>query len=376
MGRKVVSWIIIGIFFAAMASCSDRQNEIDRKGDTIIGVKIYEYEKNYQTLFAEWHSLGINTALVSVSLLSDDEFRDLARKFGIRLFVIVPIFYDPEELQKNPDLYAITDTGERGVEEWVHFVCPTREDYKKKKIEHIKKLIQDYNPDGISIDFIRHFVYWEKIYPGRNLDSIVQTCFDPSCLDKFQKETKIEIPSRLSTIPETATWIMDNHREEWTEWKCRVITDTVKEIVEDIKKTDPEVLVNVHTVPWREKDFGGAIKIVAGQDLVALHNYADYFSPMCYSHMLKRRPPWIHSVVQDVSKQTNGRVIPSIQVSKAYLEEIITVKEFREAFEEALKYPAAGVIFWSWEALDKDREKKETIKDVLHKIASLGGDEK
>jgi hypothetical protein len=376
MSRKFVAWIILGIFFAAVSSCSDRQEEIGRKEDAIIGVKIYDYEKSYQALFGEWLSLGINTALVSVSLLSDNEFRKLATKSGIRLFVIVPIFYDPEELQKNPDLYALTESGERAVEEWVNFVCPTRENYKKRKIEHIKMLIRDFNPDGISIDFIRCFVYWEKIYPGRNLDSIVQTCFDASCLKKFQKETRIKIPSELSSIPEKATWILNNHLEDWTEWKCRVIADTVKEIAEEINKTDPGVLVNIHTVPWRERDFGGAIKIIAGQDLAAITGYVDYFSPMCYSHMLKREPFWIHSVVQDVHKQTNGRIIPSIQVSKAYLEKEFTEAEFRDAIVEALKYPSAGVIFWSWEALDKDQEKKKAIRDVLDKIASLGGNEK
>lgn len=376
IGRKVIVWIILGIFFAALNSCSGRQEEVVRKEDAIIGVKIYDYEKSCQDLFTEWLSLGINTALVSVSLLSDDEFRDLAAKSGIRLFVIVPVFYDPEELKKNPDLFAITDKGERAVEEWVHFVCPTREDYKKRKIEHIKRLIREYNPDGISLDFIRNFVYWEKIYPERGLNSISNTCFDSSCLDKFKKETKIKIPSGLSTIPETATWILNNHLEDWTQWKCRVITDTVKEIAEEIKNTDPGVLVNIHTVPWRESDFGGAIKIVAGQDLAAMREYADYFSPMCYSHMLKREPPWIHSVVQDVHKQTSGRIIPSIQVSKAYLEKEFPAEGFRDALVEALKYPSAGVIFWSWEALAKDQEKKNAIKDVLDKNVSWGGNEK
>jgi len=374
--RKVVACMILGIFLAAMPFCSGGQKERGRKEAPVIGVKIYEYEKSYQALFTEWVFLGINTALVSVSLLSDDEFRDLARRSGIRLFAIVPIFYDPEELTKDPDLYAITDKGERAVEDWVHFVCPTREDYKRRKIEHIKGLIREYHPDGISLDFIRCFVYWEKIYPERDLDSIVKTCFDRSCLDKFQQETEIRIPSGLSTVSETAAWIMDNHLEDWTEWKCRVITRTVEEITKEIKQSDPGVLVNIHAVPWRETDFGGAIRIVAGQDLAAMHEYADFISPMCYSHMLKRDPPWIHSVVQDMHRQTEGRVIPSIQVSQAYLEEIFPPEEFRMALVEALKYPSAGVIFWSWEALDKDQEKKKTVKEVLDKIASLGGDEK
>jgi uncharacterized lipoprotein YddW (UPF0748 family) len=367
----VLCFLLLGLVF-----CSGEPDLADREKESIIGVKIYDYDRSYQALFTEWRSLGINTALVSVDLLSDDEFRDLAKKSGIRLFVIVPIFYDPEELAENPDLYAITDKGERAVEDWVHFVCPTREEYKKRKIEHIKRLIRGYHPDGVSLDFIRHFVYWEKIYPERSMDSIIKTCFDSSCLEKFQKETGIRIPGGLSTVSETAAWIMDNHLEDWTEWKCRVITGTVAEITREIEKTDPGVLVNIHAVPWRETDFEGAIRVVAGQDLAAMHAYADFISPMCYSHMLKRDPPWIHSVVQDVYDRTEGRVIPSIQVSKAYLEDDFTPEEFQSALMEALKYPSAGVVFWSWEALDKDQEKKKIVKDVLDKLVTLGGDEK
>lgn len=375
-GRKISAWMILGIFLVVTVFCSRKKERTSPGEDTVVGVKIYACDKDYRELFAEWLSLGINTALVSVTLISDDAFRDLAKKSGIRLFVIVPVFYDPEELIRNPALYAITDKGERAAADWVHFVCPTREDYKRKKIEHIKTLIRDFDPDGISLDFIRFFVYWEKICPEKDLDSIVKTCFDPSCLNKFQKETGIRIPDGLTAVFEKAAWISDNHLDDWAEWKCGVITETVREIVEESRKTDPGLLVNIHTVPWRAKDFGGAIKIVAGQDLAAIQEHVDFISPMCYSHMLKRGPSWIHSVVQDVYRKTRSRVIPSIQVSRAYLENDFTARAFQSALVEALKYPSAGVIFWSWEALDKDREKKKAVKDVLDQIAFVGGDEK
>ena len=150
ISQKVVSWTAVCVLLLGLIFCSGKPEQDDKDTELMIGVKIYDYDKNYQDLFEEWFSLGINTALVSVSLLSDDEFRELAKKFGIRLFLIVPIFYDSEELQKNPDLYAITDKGERATEEWVNFVCPTREDYKRGKIEYIKTLIRKYSPDGIS----------------------------------------------------------------------------------------------------------------------------------------------------------------------------------------------------------------------------------
>lgn len=218
---------------------------------------------------------------MSDSLLSIDAFRELARRNDIRIFVILPFFYNPEVLHKTPDLYAITATGEKAVEEWVEFVCPTREDYRKQRIALIKDIIREFDPDGISIDFIRYFVFWEKIYPERTLDSMVNTCFDSYCLDKFQKETGIRIPQRLASVPEKSEWILQNHRLEWTAWKCEVIASMVREIAQEERKIKPEVLINIHAVPWRDRDFGGAIKIVAGQDLAAISEHTDFISPMC-----------------------------------------------------------------------------------------------
>jgi hypothetical protein len=82
--RKVTVWIILGFFLTALSSCSGIRKEDGQKGEAIIGVKIYDYDKSYQDLFGEWLSLGINTALVSVPLLSDNAFQDLARNFMIR----------------------------------------------------------------------------------------------------------------------------------------------------------------------------------------------------------------------------------------------------------------------------------------------------
>jgi hypothetical protein len=370
MNHKFFSWAALFFLTMGLIFCSSRPDRVGRDGELMIGVKIYDYGKDFPDLFEEWRSLGINTAMVSVPLLSSDRFRGLAKEYGIRIFVIIPIFYDPEELQRNPDLYAVTGEGKKAVDEWVNFVCPTREDYLAKKIDSIKEIIQEWDPEGISLDFIRHFVFWEKVYPGRSLPSIPNTCFDSHCLDRFQRATSIKIPERFSTVPEKAKWITTNHLKEWTEWKCSVITGAVKVIAREIKRTGPDTLINIHTVPWRESDFGGALRIIAGQDLAALSAFTDFVSPMCYSHMLKREPPWISSVVGDVYEKTHNRVIPSIQVKEAYLPEVLPLSEFKDALAEALKPPSSGVIFWSWEALDRDPEKKDAIKDLLHKEKS------
>ena len=345
--------------------CSDTQDETQTKKDIMIGVKIYDYEGSFEELITEWISLGINSAFVSESLLSNQKFRGLAKENSVSLYVILPIFYDPEALKRNPDLYAITDKGEIAKEEWVEFVCPTREEFRAQKIKEIRRIVQDFNPDGISIDFIRYFVFWEKVFPDRTLDSIPNTCFDSHCLNVFQEETDILIPQRLTTTQQKADWIKSNVLNEWIKWKCSVITQMVKEITDEAKAIKPDISTNVHAVPWRKNDFGAAARIIAGQDLTAISQYTDLISPMCYSHMVKRPAPWINSVVNDMSNRTQSKFVPSIQVKEAYLTEIFSVSEFADALREALKAPSQGVIFWSWDALEKDPKKKDVIKTLI-----------
>lgn len=370
MGRKrksknMISWIALTFLSFMLFSCSKEKVNEQRKIDKIIGVKIYDYEISLPGLFEEWRSLGINAAFVSISLGSNKVFIELAKRNNISTFIIVPIFYNPEELQKKPDLFAITDSGDKAKEEWVCFVCPSREDYRRQRIEYIKNLIRQLNPDGLSLDFIRYFVFWEKIYQDRTLNSIANSCFDSHCLDKFQKDTNIRIPQRMSGVSERAKWIIGNHIQEWTNWKCKIITSMVKDLTEEAKKIKPDIIINVHAVPWREDDFGGAIKIIAGQDFAEIAQYTDFLSPMCYSHMLKRKPSWINSVVKDIYSQTNSKIIPSIQVKEAYLKDKLSISEFRKSLAEALKAPSKGVVFWSWEALEKDPEKKGEIKILI-----------
>jgi uncharacterized lipoprotein YddW (UPF0748 family) len=205
-------------------------------------------------------------------------------------------------------------------------------------------------------------VFWEKVYPERAFESLPKTCFDEKCVSSFCTHINTKLPADTKTEQEIYNWIKQNHFDEWVEWKCGLITNNVKRIVEEVKKIKPDILVNLHAVPWRQNDFNGAIKSVVGQDVKELAKYADYISPMTYSHMVKREPVWINSVVKDMKEISTAKILPSIQVGIAYLKDSLTVPEFDQCLTEALKEPSSGVVFWNWNALALEKEKYDLVK--------------
>jgi hypothetical protein len=334
--------------------------------DAIVGVKIYETERDLPALFEEWRALGINTVFAGEELVFSGGFRALARKNDTDLFVIFPVYYAPDELAEDPELAAVTANGEPAIEDWVEFACPSRTDFRRRRIDEARTIVRRLRPEGLSIDFIRHFVYWEMVGPDRDPTTLPDTCYCVHCLQGFA--AFLGVPK--SAIPpqpkRAATWIQTNAVDQWALFRVETITSMVAEIAEGVRFIDPEVLINVHVVPWRRDDFDGAITRVAGQDLPALSEIADYLSPMAYSFMLHRPPEWISSIVQDFDWVSDCQILPSIQVAPAYREnEVFSAAEFEAALRAALDPPSAGVVFWSWDHIEADPERARIIRQML-----------
>ncbi|MGZ5554334.1 MAG: hypothetical protein ACXW3H_01045, partial [Candidatus Aminicenantales bacterium] len=77
----------------------------------VVGVKLYEAAAPYDSLFGKWRELGINTLFVSETLVRTRDFRARAAAEALPLFVIFPVFQNPEALKEDPGLAAITAAG-------------------------------------------------------------------------------------------------------------------------------------------------------------------------------------------------------------------------------------------------------------------------
>ena len=64
----------------------------------IVGIKIYEYSKDLNSVVDRWKDMGINTAFISKELAANTSFRQLLKENNINVYIIFPVFYDPELL--------------------------------------------------------------------------------------------------------------------------------------------------------------------------------------------------------------------------------------------------------------------------------------
>lgn len=339
---------------------------VDLAENTIIGVKVYATERELPGLFEKWQGLGINTVFSGEELAATGGFRALARSRDFDLFVIFPVFFAPDLLAEEPGLWAVTAEGEPAKEDWVEFVCPSRPEFRNRRVKEAIGIVKRLRPDGLSIDFIRHFVYWEMVGPDRDPATLPETCYCVHCLQGFA--TFLGVPAlSIPPQPEKASaWIETNAADAWVRFKAQTITAMAADIAEAARAVDPEIMINVHMVPWRRHDYGEALTRVVGQDPEALSGIADYLSPMTYSFMLRRPPEWITSVVQDLDWLADCPILPSVQVAPAYREdEAFTAAEFEAALRAALAPPSAGVVFWSWGHIEADPERAAVIRRVV-----------
>lgn len=343
--------------------CNVKHKQSKERENMFHGCKIYKPTSDYNTLTKEFTDLSFNTFYISEELALNETFLSSLPK-GAQTLLIAPILYDNDTLlDEYPEASAIKADGSRATENWVSFICPNQKEIINSKVTKYIQLAQKAHCAFISLDFIRYFSFWEQIVPN-NTD---QTCFCPSCIHEFTTLYNCHLTTLHTSTEEIAKEILSKYSQQFTAYKCAKISNLVAQIAEQIKEHLPHIKLSLHIVPWFQQEHNKALTTLVGQDIKALSKHVDILSPMCYAHMLHKSPNWISLYLQELQTLTSKPIVPSIQVSTCYRDDKLSESSFIDYINAISHSNVNGLIYWSWENLEKAPEKKELIKRALGK---------
>ena len=364
-------------------------------GDDMIIVAKYFSRINAEAMqlsvdFAK--EVGANQLLFFPDQIDESKYPGVAKILNnskIDLWLIAPTFYHDDnrsaaqidDFGREPN-WAICDDGEIAWENngpaphpsgsWVRFVCPNDHDYLDYRINYLKDALRKCDFTGISLDFMRYFVYWEGAYSFTDPKTFRNACFCDDCIAEFatiNSTTTGGITTPLiiegTTTVEKATFIKNKYFRQWTNYKCGKIDKTVEYVLSELRKEFPNLKANIHAVPWKNDGYGGAIKSIAGQDFALLSNRLDQITPMTYNFLVDRPASWINEVTSDVFNVVNGKipVIPTIEVRG------VSDSHYEAALTSAIKSPSSGVVIWRFEDITNrpaEASKREITERILN----------
>jgi hypothetical protein len=216
-------------------------------------------------------------------------------------------------LEERPELHPVLENGERRpLMEWYLGVTPTFDDYNESRLDLLEHIMRRHDLDGMWLDFIRWPLHWElEIRQGA--ETPMQSSFDPHTMSRFLDYTNLEMPGNAPTIAQKARWILDEHRDQWTDFKCAVIADFVAQANERVKSIKSQADTGVYRVPAPDDERA----YLVGQRVRDLAPHVDYLSPMAYHPVLHQTPEWAIGIVDDLVQRAPGKVFPVYQVDSA-----------------------------------------------------------
>jgi hypothetical protein len=291
----------------------------------------------------EW---GVDTPCVNPDFLEDERMTRALAGQGLRPWLNVPVFCNPKYLEQHPQAYAVTNLGRRAAQDWLHFVCPSRDDYIDGVIDGLRRHLARLSPAVVSLDFIRHFVFWERIALAGPSAGIEDGCYCPVCLSRFEKAC-----GQLVERKDAPGYIHRHLLQSWADWKCRRILEVTERIVAELRALAPGVAVAVQTIPWAQADLDGAVRSRAGQDIPWLARHVDLVAPMAFTQMLGQTARWKEKLLAHVRASTGKPVCFYVQADALDRAGTITVEQFDAELSHARNGDHAAIVVLQYEHL-------------------------
>lgn len=277
----------------------------------------------------------------------DPVFVAAAHAAGMQVFAEFSCFVHEKWWDEMPESRPVTSEGRLlEPEGWYYGVNPVTPSVRRARLRALEELLTDHDLDGVWLDFVRWPCQWGSPDPH-----LPRTSFDPHTLDRFRRDTGIDVPADDAVA--AARKLLGPHEDAWVGWRCEQITSWVAEARAVLQRTRPGAILGLFGVPWRLADHGGAILNVIGQDYRALGQVVDVFSPMVYHVMCGQPVAWIGDVTDEIHALSGKPVWPIIQsVDKPVP---LSAEEYGRALDVALHHPASGgaLVFTLEGALDE-----------------------
>lgn len=304
---------------------------------------------------------GINAIWVGSGGLQQAEI-ERYHQLGLKVFAEFNSMHASAYLKDHPDAAPIGSDGlpSPPPHGW-QGVSPFHAGYRQDRMREFRKVLEQFEIDGIWLDYHHAHASWERDEPA-----MPDTDFAPAALRQFREQTGIDLPGET---PAAARMLLSTYRDEWTRFRCDVFTDWVREYREILDEVRPRALLGTFHCPWSQETHEGAIRHKLAIDLPAQAKYLDVFSIMPYHARFgyPRDPAWIARQTAQLGKLLNIQGAPSERhkiwpiVQLADWGENVPVEQVSEVLDFGTRQPATGVMVFHWSGISKQWEKLEAL---------------
>jgi hypothetical protein len=339
---------------------SDTKDQANSAHGSVRAIFAFDPSADAEKFAASCREWGIRQAILPPDFFRNDKMVRALAKNGLGVWLNLPVFYNPEYLEQHPEDYAITSKGNKAIHDWCHFVCPSREKYLDKFVGDLRTLLSQLQPEIVSIDFIRHFVFWEGVDLKSNPNEIEDGCYCEVCLSAFEKFSGETVQRN-----QPAAFIRSNMKRAWGDWKCNRITATANRLFEEMRAGAKNAQTSIKTIPWKESDLDGAIRSSAGQDVARLTRNVDMSAPMAFTQVLGQTPAWKRQLLKYVRQISGKPVLSYLQTDKLIRPEEITIAQFEAELKESLSHEWAGTVIFEYAQLATNPAKAGILTKYL-----------
>jgi hypothetical protein len=360
--RHLLATVGAGAFGAFLSEAAKEPRPASRTPEPtkVRGLFAFDPDIDADKFAADCQAWGIRQPILHPGFFRDAKMARALANANLGLWLNLPVFYNPEHLSQHPEDYAVTNLGRRAVQDWCHFVCPSRERYLDDFVSGLRRTLSRLHPEIVSLDFIRHFVFWERVDLNGDPRSIEDGCYCPSCLAAFA-----EFSGEKVNHANPAAYIRAHLRRTWGDWKCSQIATIAARLFGEIRSVTKNARYAIKTLPWRESDLDGAIRSSAGQDVPALARHVDMVTPMAFTQILGQTPAWKQGLLRHVRDVAGKPVLSYLQTDKVIRPEEITIAQFEAELEESLGEEWAGLLVFDYEQLAANSTKASTLRKHL-----------